>query len=52
MKMSRQLHALTVLPPGKEFAVPIGGCVGPRAGLYNVNNKISFSPAENRNPAI
>jgi hypothetical protein len=41
MEVSVQLHALAVLPPGKEYPSVhcIGGLVRPRAGLDAVEEK-------------
>jgi hypothetical protein len=37
MEVSGQLHALAALPPGKE--APVGGWVGPSAGLDDVEKR-------------
>jgi hypothetical protein len=51
MEMIGHLHAPAALPPGYEL--PIGGSVGPRAGLNAVpKKKIHCAPAGNRTPVV
>jgi hypothetical protein len=49
MEESSQLHAPAALPAGKE--TPIGGWVGPRAGVDAVKKK-TLAPAGDQTPAV